>query len=523
MRLALTTAVCIALLGLTQPSNAQETRLPDIGSSAGSVLSPSAQEQYGQMLLSQLRHYDYTIEDPLANYWVTSLGNRLAATSDKPEHGFTFFLMNDRQVNAFATLGGYVGLNAGLVLIADSEDEVAGVLSHEIAHVTQQHVLRSVERAQRDSIPILLAMLGAIAVAASSNSDSSANGAMAAIAGAQGLAAQRQIDYTRSNESEADRIGIRALARSGYDPEAMAKMFERMQALERGNRGGDKESVPDYLRTHPVTTTRIAEAKQRASAMGGETTVFTPARSSSSNLLLPVSFDLNKTETPINRVQFGWIKERLRVLTANTYTAAIRDYQRLGDLSEAQRYGLAFAQVMAGQAKTALSALEKLSDAHPDDLILQLSLGQAYAKAGQNGKADQIFTTLLSRNPSNRPAVIMYANVLTERNTKEAGKRAQDILRPLLASSTNDPQFHLTFARANEIAGDSVRAGEAYAEAAYLNGRPEQALIQLNTLKRRDDLDYYARARIESRIAAITPTILELRRQGVKDRDLERR
>jgi predicted Zn-dependent protease len=92
----------------------------------------------------------------------------------------------------------------------------------------------------------------------------------------------------------------------------------------------------------------------------------------------------------------------------------------------------------------------------------------------------------------------------------------------LLGRSAEDPEFQQVFARACEIAGEPIRAGEAYAEAAYLNGRPEQALVQLNTLKKRDDLDYYARARIESRIAAITPTVLELRRQGIRDEDLRR-
>src|SRR5690606_32243686 len=150
--------------------------------------------------------------------------------------------------NAFATLGGYVGVNAGLVLTAEKEDEVAAVLGHEIAHVTQSHVLRGVERAQRDSIPIPLAMLGAIAIAQSAGGNSADDASMAALASAQGLMAQRQINYTRSNESEADRIGIRTLSRGGYEPEAMASMFERMQSVSRTNQGGERERLPDYLR-----------------------------------------------------------------------------------------------------------------------------------------------------------------------------------------------------------------------------------------------------------------------------------
>jgi predicted Zn-dependent protease len=125
--------------------------------------------------------------------------------------------------------------------------------------------------------------------------------------------------------------------------------------------------------------------------------------------------------------------------------------------------------------------------------------------------------------PGNRAVALTYAGMLGERNLPAAGKRAQAILRPLLGSSGEDPVFQSVFARASEIAGDPVRAGEAWAEAAYLNGRPEQALVQLNTLKKRSDIDYYARARIDARIAAITPTVLELRREGIKDEDLHRR
>src|SRR5699024_4251813 len=146
-------------------------------------------------------------------------------------------------------------------------------------------------------------------------------------ASAQGIAAQRQINYTRSNESEADRIGIRTMARSGYDPLAMAQMFERMQALERSNQGGEKERTPDYLRSHPVNTTRIAEAKQRAAKMeeSGDTR-FTPAYTTSDNPLLPSSLQISTAPSGSDSVQFGWVRERLRVLSANTPTAAINEY-----------------------------------------------------------------------------------------------------------------------------------------------------------------------------------------------------
>lgn len=522
----LTTALSVAIASLLLTSvgaAAQDSHLPDIGSSAGEVLGPAQQKQYGELTLSQLRNYGYTLDDPLLGGWMQALGERLGAASDQPKQQFTVFLLKQRQINAFATLGGYVAVNAGLVLAADREDEVAAVLSHEIAHVTQSHVLRAVERAQRDSVPILLAMLGAIAIAQSSNSRSADNAAMAALASAQGLMAQRQIDYTRANETEADRIGIRTLARSGYDPKAMADFFEKLQTVIRSNQGGERERTPDYLQTHPVTTTRISEARQRAEQLAKAEKGFIPAGDASDNPLLPASLRISGALTRGDSKQFPWARERLRVLSADTPEAAIREYERMrraGNLNDAQRYGLALARLLDGHAASAATELAPLLDAHPNDVWIALALAQAQARSSKVAAADAGFEALVERMPANRAVALTYAGMLDERNTPAAGKRAQAVLRPLLASAADDPVFQQTFARSSEIAGDPVRAGEAYAEAAYLNGRPEQALVQLNTLKKRGDVDYYARARIDARIAAITPTVLELRRQGVRDEDL---
>ena len=171
----------VLALAACLPAAAQDARLPDIGSSAGTVLSPARQAEYGAMTLAQLRHAGYVLDDPLLDGWLRDVGLRLGGSSDRPQQSFTFFLLRDRQINAFATLGGYIGMNAGLVLAADREDEVAGVLAHEIAHVTQQHVLRGAEKAQRDSLPILLATLGAIVAAQQAGGNSSGDATSAAV------------------------------------------------------------------------------------------------------------------------------------------------------------------------------------------------------------------------------------------------------------------------------------------------------------------------------------------------------
>ncbi|HBK46166.1 MAG TPA: peptidase [Xanthomonadaceae bacterium] len=526
---------------------AQDSRLPDIGSSAGELLTPARQAEYGRMMLAELRNYGYVLDDPLIGDWLQTLGARLGANSDQPRQPYTFFMLRERQINAFATLGGYIAVNAGLVLTAEREDEVAAVLSHEIAHVTQQHVLRGVERAQRDQIPILLGMLAAVIAAQQAGGNSSGDATMASITSAMGLMAQRQINYTRSNESEADRLGIRTLARSGYDVDAMAGFFERMALTMRGNEGG--YSAPDYLQTHPVTTTRVSEAKARAEQMKKNTVVLTtsvpggvrqervdPADPSLSeplgaigNPLLPYPLQL-----PVDTLsrgasgQFDWARERLRVLSANTPDSAIREYENLRrgssrGLADPQRYGLALAKLRnSGSPMEAAHDFAALLDAHPDNLWLELGLGEAQSRAGQREQANQRFDALLRRLPNNRAVALTYAGVLNEQASRDSGRRAREVLEPLLRRSTDDPTFQQAYARACELAGDTSRASEAYAEAAFLNGRPEQALLQLQALKKQD-LDYVTRARVDARIAAITPTVLEMRRQGIQDPDLSRR
>ena len=516
--LLLAAAVSASLAAIVAPAHAQAT-LPDMGSSAAELLTPAQENEYGAYTLYQLRRYGMLLEDPLVEDWLAGMGQRLAAASDKPGQPYTFFLMGDRQINAFATLGGYVGTNAGLLLAAESEDEVAGVLAHEISHVTQRHVLRAVERANKDRLPILLAMLGAVIAARGHNSGPATQ---AAITGGYALAAQRQLDYSRANESEADRIGIQTLARAGYDPGAMGDFFERMERLMRGNSGG--YTTPDYLSSHPVTTTRISEARDRAAQLRKEVV---PAAAASSTgtapLLLPAFLGTGGGNAPPVRM-FAWARERVRVLSAPSTLDAVHEYDALakaagGKLTPAQRYGQALAQIRRGQPAAGEATLQALAGDAPDNLWIDLALAEAAHAANNNTLARQRFDALLRAHPQNHAVSLSYAIVLNEIGDAAAGRRAQEVLRPLLAEGGSDALLQKSFARASELAGDAARAGEAFAESAWLNGRPDDALAQFTELLKRDDLDYVQRARIESRIADLTPAVLEMRRQGIKPGD----
>jgi len=200
--------------------------LPDIGDSTGGILSPEFERRLGQAFLSQVRKQADIVSDPEINNYIESIGYRLVSQSDNNEQQFTFFVINDPLINAFAAPGGIVGINSGVVMNARSESELAGVVAHEIAHVTQKHMARSVEMSKQMSIPTLAAMLGAILVATQNP-----EAGQAALMAVQGASAQARINFTRANEQEADRIGIQLLVRAGFDPHGMAGFFRRLQQI----------------------------------------------------------------------------------------------------------------------------------------------------------------------------------------------------------------------------------------------------------------------------------------------------
>jgi predicted Zn-dependent protease len=500
---------------------AQETALPELGSSAGEMITPAQEAQYGGYTLHQLRQMNYVLDDPLLDSWLQTMGHRLGANSDNPKQPYTFFLLRDRQINAFATLGGYIGTNAGLVLTAKTEDEVAGVLSHEISHVTQKHVIRSVERAKKDQIPIMLAALGMIVAAQSAggSGNSADNATAAAMMSAQALLIQRQIDYTRSNESEADRIGIQTLYRAGYNPDALADFFARMESVTRANAGG--YNAPDYLRTHPVSATRISEARDRAHKMQENRAELNGAGTSvPSNPLLPEFAQPAGTQKAGGSSDFIWAKERLRVLSAISPGAAIIEYRRGIDgfeskPSDAHQYGLALAYIANRQGNDAEALLADLGKKHPDHLWIAIALAQAAQAAKKPLQAEARFEQLVSKYPENRAVVLAYADFLLELDSADKAQRAQGLLRRI-GSDGEDFVYQRLLARAYELSGNTLRAAEAYAEVAFLNGRVDDAISQLTTLLKNDDLDYYQRARVEARIAEFMPISLELKRQGIK-------
>ena len=245
-------AVLMALppAALAQAANQNANDLPDIGSPASSALSLDDEYRIGLQVMRQLRDEGQIIEDPEATEYLQALGSRIVAqaTGDSAQN-FQFFFVRDDTINAFALPGGFIGVNYGLVLSTRNESQLAGVLAHEIAHVTQRHIARRVRSQGRPSIATMAAILAAILVGAATGSSDAALGGVAM---AQGAAMQQQINFTRANENEADRVGMGFLAAAGFDPYGMPDFFETM-GRRTGLQGTGRNALPEILQSHPVT------------------------------------------------------------------------------------------------------------------------------------------------------------------------------------------------------------------------------------------------------------------------------
>jgi predicted Zn-dependent protease len=354
---------------------------------------------------------------------------------------------------------------------------------------------------------------------------------------------QHQIEFTRSDESEADHVGIATLAKAGFKPEAMANFFARMQDLLRpGGEGGMAAgNLPDFLQDHPVTSVRIADARARARVLEQQTQANRgPSGNVSASGLLPLPFvkrgtDLSgATAAGPSEEQYLLMRERVRVLASSNPRAVLDYYVRNGAgnpkfaTATANRYGHALALIQVNQAAKALPIMQQLADAQPDNLTLALGLADAERQAGERPQALQHYAALNRTWPNDPAIVLSYSRALLDSGSKTDAKAAQALLNPLL-NDASEPSLYATYGHASHVAGDEVHAGIAYADATFLSGHAADALDQLHRLLKRKDLDYYTRAQIDARIAEVTPIVLEIQRrrrqqgQGGDDASLQSR
>ena len=465
----------------TDLPSAINSQLPDLSSPASGLLDKQGQYELGYSVMMQMRQQNALFNDPETSEYVQQIGQRLASQSTDGGGNFHYVVLRSDELNSFAVTGGWVFVFTSMIAFTHSESELAAVMAHETAHIVQNHVLRGIEDQKNATLVSLAGMLAAILLGALGGGGGDAiEGGMVA---AQGLAAQHQIDFTRSEEAEADRVSVGLLAAAGFDTEAAADIWVRMMQAQ----SLQNSWVPAMLQDHPVDSVRIAELRARAAQY-------------------PPTPD---TSSP----DYYLIRERVRVLTA----PGDQDIQRVyaqkianGDHTLATMYGDALALTQDNKASQAVPILKKLVAEHGDLHLLYSALGQAQAKAGEMKQALATFQLAEELFPRNIPVTIRYAQTLMD-----DGKNAQahDVLLDLFNNVEPTPdQIELT-ARAASAAGD---LGDAYyymGEYQIADGNLPLAAQQYQLALRTPHLTNVQRQRISARLREVREYLASARQQ----------
>ncbi len=462
--------VAVAESPRSQPYSSASSDLPDLGSPAAASISKSDEYQYGASVAMQLRNQNALIEDPEVYEYLNSIGTKLAAQSPDGSRGFQFFAVKDSVINAFALPGGFIFINYGLVLASRNESELAGVMAHEIAHVTQHHAIRAIKAQSQQAITSAAAILAAIILGAigGGGGGQAIEGGMAA---AQGIAAQQQINFTRDNEEEADRVGIGYLVAAGYNPNALADFFETTARSV----GLSATYIPPMLVDHPMFPDRIAEARARAAQLG------IPQKAQESQ-----SYDL--------------IRERLRVVTAEPDTDITKQFltrMHNGEDTLGVQYGYALALTARGKPEEGEKILSKLVKEHEGLTMLYTALGQAQMKAGHKNESLASLRHAEDLFPRNVPVTVRYAEALM---AVGRNKEAHSVLLDLFNNVAPDPEQIRLTALAASAAGDPGDAYYYMGEYQIAGGELQLAVQQYQLALSTPNLSKVQRERIQARM-----------------------
>jgi predicted Zn-dependent protease len=477
-------SLTLVLVGGTADDGARADAfsLPDLGSSADSLMTRSTEVRIGKVFMRSVRKALPVSDDPLMTYYVESLGRSLVEADQTAGGGFHFFLIDQPVINAFAGPGGYIGVYVGLILAANTESELAAVMAHEIAHVSQRHLLRAFEDQGRLNIPTLALMVAAAVLGAQVSPDAGA----AAIAGVQAAALQRRINFTRENEKEADRIGIQTLVGAGHDPYAMAGFFERLSKATRVY----ESSAPEFLRTHPVNSDRIADALGRAERFGVRQR--------------PDSLAFSLTRAKLRERSYQRPEQSVEhfsdTLRAGRYPNEI-----------AERYGYALGLQRARRFKEAKEEATALLTSHPSQaefIVLDAELDQAL---GNSSEATTHLRQAVSLFPSQWPLRVAYADALLDAGD---AARAVDELQAVVRSRPANALLYEKIVQAATRAGDQATVDRYRAEKLYVEGDLEPAIRHLELALRRRDLAYHDAAQIQVRLDAWREEEREEKRRG---------
>lgn len=461
-------AVAISMLPVTPKAiEIEKMQLPEMGDSAGALISPLEEKEFGESFFRMLHSQADINQDLEIQQYIQAIGRQLAAHSDTPSSPFHFFVVMDPNINAFAGPGGYIGINSGLILLTEAESELASVMAHEIGHVTQRHLYRQIEAASKMSIPTVAATLAAILI----GTQSPAMG-QAALMAVQAGSLQFQINFTRDNEKEADRVGMQTLADASFDPRSMPTFFERLQQSTRYYGRG----VPEFLRTHPVSESRVADTRGRA-----ETYPYRQYPDSMGYLLT---------------------KAKLFALTTTDHNVAIKHFSALEKQGTSEqrsiaRYGMGLVYLQNLQYSAAADIFKTLTEQFPNQPQYIAALARAAVENKDYEKAHQLFAKAMQNFPNNDAIKIEYARSLLRSGDTT---RARQVLLGLSDNQKEQPFYYLLLAQIHADLSQSAESHRYMAEYYFSSGQTEEAIIQIRLAKQEHNLNYQLQAILDERL-----------------------
>jgi len=451
--------------------------LPDIGNSAAAMMSLEKEKQLGKEFMRSVRSSLKLVEDPVSNEYIQDLGERLASQSDSGDQKFSFFIVKDPTINAFAGPGGYIGVHTGLILATQSEDELASVLAHEIAHVTQRHLMRALSASTNMTLPAMAAIIAAILLG-------QGNGQIteAVIASTVAGTTQSQLNFSRENEQEADRVGIDMLAKSGFDPIAMPNFFETLQKSHRYADG----NIPEFIQTHPVTASRIADSRGRAERF--PRVHRTPEQS--------INYELIKTRIfHLTRKSGDHSPQLSRKQIANEHNHFAKRYQYILEIDPLTKYK---------EAKQAIADLIKDDEARVPYIVTQANIEIANQHWPE---ACKFLKRGLLIYPNNEAIIVLYGSALIrDNNSKDAMQLLEKEIRN---NSSAPPEFYKLFAEAAQKTGQTSEAFEALGEYQYRLDNLHTAIKQFQQALKENNNDEIRELKLKARIEEIKKQVLE--------------
>lgn len=447
-----------------------ELKLPELGDSSSSLISLDQEFALGRAWLMSFRGQVPTTDDPLLQDYLEHLIYNLATHSQLKDRRLDVVIVDNPTMNAFAVPGGVIGVNTGLFMYADTEAQMASVLTHELAHVSQRHFARSVEEQRRNAIPNMAGLLAGIILAATTGGDAG----LAAITATQAASMQNQLRFSRQNEQEADRLGMQNLAKADMDPNAAPAMFENMQAINRYN----SSRPPEFLMSHPVTESRISDATNRARQY--------PQKMYTENIV------------------YQLMRARVEVSLKGGGADAAKFFQSKLDgnsqYPEANQYGLVLALTQMGNYQEASELLAPLLKASPNQVAYQTAKAEIEMGAGRPEAAIKLLSAALAISPNSHPLTMTLAEAYLKANQPH---RAEAVLEKHVKLHSKDPYVWYLLAETHGLAGNIIGVHEARAEFFILTGQLTRAQTQLGyalPLVKGNNLD---RIQIEERIKQI--------------------